>query len=210
MLRHRQAGDTLIEVIFAFTVFSLTVVGAMAVMNQGTSTSQRALETTLVRQEIDSQASALRFLHDSYVTAYQSGANSYPTDTPAGQWNTMVTSIKATAATNASTFGSLQTCPTPPTGSFIIDARNALFVPPTEGRLQPAVTFAQAVYDTSGGLLVQSEGLWIEAIRSGTSADSDQSNTGYIDFHIRACWDGPGQSVPMTTGTIVRLYEPRG
>ena len=49
----------------------------------------------------------------------------------------------------------------------------------------------------------------IEAIRSKTIRENNQANAGYIDFHIRACWDSPGQSVPVTIGTIVRLYEPR-
>lgn len=57
MLRKRfQRGDTLIEVLFAFSILSLVIVGAMTIMNQGTLASQRSLETTLVREEIDSQA----------------------------------------------------------------------------------------------------------------------------------------------------------
>lgn len=207
-----QRGDTLIEVLFAVTIFSLVAVGGLAIMSQGTTTSQRALEITLVRQEIDAQAEALRFMHDSYVAAYQTDTG-YAANTPAGQWKLMLNSIIATENANASTFGVGDVCPTPPSGSFIINTRAVAFVPPGDGKLQQSQVFSKAQYGTVNGqtVLTAAEGLWIEAIRSPeNSTDLTQSNTGFIDFHIRACWDSLGQSVPMTIGTIVRLYEPRG
>ena len=60
-----QRGDTIIEVLLAFSIFSLLSVGAMTVMGQGTNASQRALEITLVRQQIDAQAEALRAAHQA-------------------------------------------------------------------------------------------------------------------------------------------------
>lgn len=204
-------GDTLIEVLFAITIFSLVAVGSLSIMNQGTATSQRALEITLVRQEIDAQAEALRFLNSSFVSAYQSGAT-YPANTPAGQWQLMQTSIISTGMVSASPFGVdpvNNTCPTAPQGSFIINTNTATFIAPADGKLGLAQTFSQVRYDNVGQVTM-AEGVWIEAVRSATVAGNDQSNAGYIDFNIRACWDSPGQSVPVTIGTIVRLYEPRG
>lgn len=199
MLGTRQRGDTLIEVLFAFSVLSLVVVGAMSLMNQGTATSQRSLETTLVRQQIDAQATTLRFLHDAYVAQYQPNTD-YPVDTPAGQWQAMTEELPITSAS------SLDSCPMPrPAGSFILDPVKANYVPLSSNKLQPAETFAQLVYDESGEVLLESQGLWIEAI----GADTEQANTRYIDFHIYACWDAPGSGPPVTLGTIVRLYEPR-
>ena len=207
----RQRGDTLIEVLFAVTVFSFVVVGALTIMNQGTAAAQRSLEITLVRQEIDAQADALRFTHDSYVSAYRSGISFNPTDattSPAEEWWRMTTS--GFSATAASPFGgAITTCPTPPAGSFIMDTRNVRFVSGSGTSLRPAVTYAQTAYNADGSFN-SGQGLWIEPIRSPTSAESFQQNTGYIDFHIRACWQAPGSSIPLTTGTIVRLYEPRG
>lgn len=210
--RTKDRGDTLIEVLFAVTIFSLVAVGSLSIMNQGSATSQRALEITLVRQGIDAQAEALRFLNNSYVAAYQSNGT-YAANTPAGQWAIMRASILATGATAASAFGATgSTCPTPPKGSFIIDTHNATFVKPSDGKLIPAQTFAQVRYSIVSGsdVLTSAEGIWIEGIRSQPSSDGYQANIGYIDFHIRACWDSPGQSAPVTLGTIVRLYEPRG
>ncbi|MFZ2125149.1 MAG: hypothetical protein WA087_01685 [Candidatus Saccharimonadales bacterium] len=203
-------GDTMIEVLFAITIFSLVAVGGLAIMNQGTATAQRALEITLVRQEIDAQAETIRFLNSSYIAAFVPNA-SFAANTPAGQWQLMEDSIISTAAASASDFGAVgATCPFPlPNGSFILNTKNATFVAPSEGRVVASQTFSQVKYD-GGGQVTAAEGIWIEAVRPDTVLGNNQSNTGYIDFHIRACWDSPGQDMPVTLGTIVRLYEPRG
>jgi type II secretory pathway pseudopilin PulG len=203
MLRTQQRGDTLIEVLFAFSILSLVVVGAMSLMNQGTAASQRALETTLVRQQIDAQATTLRFLHDAYVAQYQPGAT-YDIDTPAGQWAEMTATMPITSASD------LNDCPSPrPNGSFITDPVTATYIPQSQDVLQDAETFAQLRYDQTSGVLASAEGLWIEGIRSQATGAANQDNTRFIDFHVYACWDSPGQGPPITLGTIVRLYEPR-
>ena len=208
MLRQRaQAGDTLIEVLFAFTILSLIVVGAMSIMNQGTLASQRSIETTLVRQEIDSQATSLRFLHDAYIAAYQTNTT-YAPDTAAGQWQIMANSLTATTASPFDA-GSV-TCPTPPPGSFIMNGALAKYVAGSSAMLVPATTYAQLQYDGTNDQLLSAQGVWIEGIRSAQSADVNAQNAQFIDFHIRACWENPGRGPVMTIGTIVRLYEPRG
>lgn len=198
-----KRGDTLIEVLFAITVFSLVVVMALALMNQGTAASQRSLEMTIVRQQMDSQADALRFLHASYVQVYFSGIDlSSAPDSPAKQYFEVIQQAAKNTA-GASKFGSIANCKAP-TNSFILDTSKArLESNPT--KLKAPDTFSQLVYDTSGNF-VSSKGLWIEGVRTGPVAGA---NAGYIDFHIRACWNTFGMSEPMNLGTIVRLYEPR-
>jgi hypothetical protein len=199
-----QTGDTLIEVLFAFSVLSLVIVGALTIMNQGSIASERSLETTLVRNEIDSQATAIRFLHDAYVAQFRPNAT-YDPATPAGQWSVMSQSL---SATSASSFGAATTCPTPPSKSFIIDPVNAKYIAGSSNVLVPAVTTSMVTYDTTSGLLKQAQGIWVEGIRSPVQSDVNKKNTRYIDFHIYACWPSPGNGAPMTIGTIVRLYEP--
>ena len=63
-----KKGDTLIEVALAIGIFSMVAIAVVTVMTGGTSSTQTALETTLAREEIDVQAEALRFIHDSYIT----------------------------------------------------------------------------------------------------------------------------------------------
>ena len=208
MLERRQRGDTLIEVLFAFTILSLVIVGAMTIMNQGTLASQRSLETTLVRDQIDAQATTLRFLHDAYVAGYRTNGT-YDAATPAGQWQAMVAGITATTASPFDT--GTRVCPAAPSGSFILNSAQAKYIKSDTGALSPAQTFAQVTYDDSTGALLASQGIWIEAIRSQITGDATaDDNARFIDFHIRACWENPGQGPVMTIGTIVRLYEPRG
>jgi type II secretory pathway pseudopilin PulG len=196
--RQKERGDTIIEVLFAITVFSLLAVGSMAVMNQGTAAAQRSLELTLVRQQIDSQAEALRYLQASYVAAFASSIPYTPTS-PAGQWAEIVSSTPMGAG--ATSYG---TC-TPPTSAFAIDTQAARVKSGT-GIFAAPDTYARVLRDASGGF-DKAAGIWIEAVKS--TGFNNPAEAPYLDFHIRACWDGPGLEAPMTTGTIVRLYEPR-
>ena len=63
-----KKGDTLIEVTLAVGIFSMIAVAIAAVMSSGTAGAQTALETTLTREEIDTQAEAIRFIQTSYST----------------------------------------------------------------------------------------------------------------------------------------------
>lgn len=205
-----QRGDTLIEVMFAFAIFALVAVGSLAIMNQGIATAQRSLEITLVRAQMDAQAEAIRYIHQSYVAAYQKGG---PTLTgTAGEWLKMTSKTTGKGADNASTFAQSNgsVCPAQVSGDkpFILNARTARIggsVPvasvPAGSTLPP---FSQVTYNADSSI-DQAYGIWIEAIPS----DINANGTGFVDFHIRSCWSGAGSSAPMTLGTIVRLYEPR-
>ena len=203
-----QKGDTLIEVLFAVTVFSLVVVLSLSIMNQGTSASIRALQITLVRQEIDSQAEALRFMSTSYIAAYHPAyAPANNVRTPAAEFHRIITS-PAVVTGSVTPFGQTDgpNCSPAPTNSFILDTRSVRYVAGSPTVMQPAQGFAQVTYN--GNTIAQSQGVWIEAVRSPRSSDAAQANARYTDFHIRACWDAPGVGQPINLGTIVRLYEP--
>jgi hypothetical protein len=154
-------------------------------MNSSTAVAERALETTLVRNQIDAQAEALRYLHDSYVAAYPNPVDGQPS----GEWKKVISAVVA----NSTSFG---TCKSPTT-AFIINTDNDNF---TDHSVitDNVQTYAQLRLTPT----VSSEGLWVEAVQP------DLTNNKYIDFHIRACWSSQGLSNQMTLGTIVRLYEP--
>lgn len=204
--RRAQKGDTLIEVLFAVTVFSLIVVMALSLMNQGTAASLRSLQITLVRQTIDSQAETLRFLNSSYVAAYQTGYapnTADATTSPAEEYYKIIQAIKSDGATSVSKYGGDGlTCQVAPAGSFVVNTRTAMYQEYDALKIAAADAFSEVVYG-AGNTLTVSKGLWIEAVRATPS-----NNTTYTDFHIRACWDAPGTQLPMNLGTIVRLYEP--
>lgn len=212
-LNHNR-GDTIIEVLFAITVFSLVVVGSLSIMNQGSATAQRSLEISLVRNEIDAQAEALRFLNASYVAAYQSGASNcsnHPFSPGTAAYNWREIHCKAhDSTTGVSEFGTTCYSSSIPSDDFIINTKTAamsLLTAGMAGNFTGATTFAQVRYDSNN--IKKAEGIWIEAVKPASSTDPNQTNASYIDFHIRACWDSPGQSASMTLGTIVRLYEPQ-
>lgn len=194
-------GDTLVEVLFAVTVFSMVAVGGLAIMNQGTAAAQRSLEISLVRSEIDAQAEALRFLNAAYIAGYQPGITSYDLSTPTGQWSRIQQTVRGA---DFASFSDSSVCEAP-AGSFIIDTRRAQVVRQVDGLFAHPQTFSQLRYKSTSYTELESiDGMWIEAISS-----PDSGGSGYIDFHIRACWDALGQSVPASLGTIVRLHEPR-
>jgi type II secretory pathway pseudopilin PulG len=209
--QHSQTGDTLIEVMFAFAIFALVAVGSLSIMNQGIATAQRSLEITLVREQMDAQAEAIRYIHQAYVAAYQKGGPA-PTGT-AGEWVKMTN--KGVSA--ASKFGQVNgtVCPAtiPAQQPFVLNARTArvsnsapLASAPAGVSLPP---FSQVIYDvdptTGVPFIAQAYGIWVEAVPSL----ANMNGTGFVDFHIRSCWSGSGSAAPVTLGTIVRLYEPR-
>ena len=109
--------------------------------------------------------------------------------------------------TTVSAFGSNPTWGTPQAKSFILNTNNAMVVSLSGANYAVPSTFSQLQYNAAGAF-TSADGIWVEAIHSVASADPFQSDAGYIDFHIRACWTSAGQSTPLTIGTIVRLYEP--
>jgi type II secretory pathway pseudopilin PulG len=207
--KSRQRGDTIIEVLFAVTVFAMVAVGSLSIMSQGTATAQRALEITLVREQIDAQAEAIRYIHQAYVTGFQK--DGLPPTGTAAQWVDMTNKVTGKGANGPSEFGQTngEVCSSSVPGEkpFILNARTATIAastpamsPPADGSLPP---FSQVIYNDDSSIN-QAYGIWIEAVPS-TNVDGP----GFVDFHIRACWNGPGSSAPITLGTIVRLYEPR-
>ena len=60
-------GDTIIEVCICVTVFAIVCIITIGLMNNGLNLAQRTLEVTMARTAIDSQAEALRYIHNNYV-----------------------------------------------------------------------------------------------------------------------------------------------
>ncbi len=200
MLNRLQRGDTIIEVLLAFAVFSLLSVSCMVVMGQGTNAAQRALEITLVREQIDAQAESLRAAQQAFVQADSS------VDT---EWE----KITEDKNNDSQHFVATTDCPKDKDEvqrSFIMDPRTATIVPKTTAWLKdinatgpptpPA--YAKLSLTTSP---VTSYGIWIER---NYKASANASLPGSYDFDIRACWYGAGLSVPLQIETSVRLYEP--
>lgn len=218
MFMHKeQRGDTIIEVLFAITVFSLVAIGGLSIMNSGVASAQRSLEITLVRQQIDAQSEALRFVHHSYVSAYTAQGGTYTG--AAAVWKDIVDNHTVGAAANFGVNPGVTSCPSIPSHSFVMNARTAKISgsAPKSMSADGSRPYSQLVYGDDEGsvalaerdLLKSADGIWVEAVQN-SSGDELLNRSSFVDFHIRACWNSPGAAVPMTIGTIVRLYEPRG
>lgn len=189
----RQRGDTIIEVLLAFAVFSMISITSMVVMGQGSNASQRALEITLVRQQLDSQAEALRAAQQAYTIA---------SDGVETEWEKIALSG---AANNSQHFASTTECPKDSSEvqrSFIMDPRTAAVIDTGTEWLEDIngtnpPPYAQV--DFSGTPV--SYGMWIERTHNA-------GTPGSYDFDVRACWYGAGLRVPLQLDTTVRLYAP--
>lgn len=175
-------GDTIIEVIMAVAVFSMVAIGAIALMNSGIAMAQRSLETTLVRQQIDAQADMLRYVADQA----RAGDPQFRM-----LWSNLTKSPHVTATPRS--LLNTDICP----ADKDIAARFTLY--PTANTVAKSMTYAQmpATYARVSG--DKSEGISIQL--------REVSGGRAYDAYIQACWYGPGQTRPMTIGTIVRIYD---
>lgn len=64
-MRRREQGDTIIEVVVAFAIFSAVALATMMIINNGVAITQRNLEITLVREQVDAQAELLRYIKET-------------------------------------------------------------------------------------------------------------------------------------------------
>lgn len=183
--RASERGDTLIEVIVAFAVFTLVLMGAYAVMNRGIATAQESLEVTLVRSQMDSQANLLRFARN---TDNKSASSVWSRIKSAA-----VNRAPDVAACEPSSYrGVFHLSSTGPAGAKVVG-----YVPVTS--VEKPSTFASIDYSAG-----RSKGIWIQAVRVSGASSRYQA----YDMHIRSCWDSPaGDSAPLTLSTIVRLYD---
>ena len=218
----KQAGDTLIEVLFAISIFATIMLGTIIIMNQGISSAQNALEINLVRNQMDTQAELLRHLNNAKLNSIGRASTEM-----SREWDRIV----ATASTEARDYGEIQNfdqcSPTVASGGSVtgnsVIPDNAFFINPRTGmmvaspgepvsQLKPVQTFAQVQPDptSSDPNAMVSNMIWVQAVRSGATAEDTQLRlTSRYDFHIRACWDSVGAGAGlMKLGTIVRLYVP--
>lgn len=232
-----KKGDTLVEVTLAVGIFSMIAIAIVAVMSNGVASAQTALETTLTREEIDTQAEAIRFIHSSYIANVNQKENPY-----AELWNAIVdkaktfelasedSEIQSVVQFNPSSCEDLYNPTTSQTigHAFIINPRklaslndpNEVVISQDQNMLfRPASTYPRLVYvdeDNDGeGLLERKEklfsveGIYVIAVKDyNTTIIGDESSSAFYDFYIRTCWYGNKSSDASTISTVMRLYDP--
>ncbi len=202
ILNHKHAkGDTIIEVMFAVAVAGLAIVLALAVMNRGVAVAQMTTESTFVRQYIDGQAEALRYLHDAAQDGICLSSYSLATKnkTPACAWQAITDNEVHTGT--AIDFGENGCTQVQQNGA----GGGQLFYLQLPTSDSPDIGASSVKNYSSAPLMSDSDpfarpgnnGFWIEAVWP--------TNKSFIDFHINACWEPPYSGPNATLGTLVRL-----
>ena len=182
-------GDTIIELVLAFAIFSLCAIITVMILNKGVAISQQSLEKSLVRQQIDSQSEIIRYIHD--------------TKNP--KWAQLKAKVTANPLPLAG--------PCPTTTQLGTAGANGFYVVPDTASADGfsvinavAPDYAQpATYAKVDCTKKKAAGLWVQIARAENR--SGLANINAYDFYIHGCWDTVGQNEPMTAGTIVRLYD---
>lgn len=229
----KKKGDTLIEVALAVGIFSMVAIAIVSIMNSGSSNSQTALETTLAREEIDSQAEAIRFIHAAYIA--DRGNNNSPY---VKTWKDITTgaisggslsSVLEYAPTNCGDI--YQASNANFQNAFIINTRNlgadnpnavVIKAKNSASTFQAAGTYPRLLFSGDSANLFstaqntnlsRAEGIFDIVVRDvdGTTiigSDGSDEKPAYFDFYIRTCWYGAGSDTPSTISTVIRLYDP--
>ena len=195
-MSRRDRGDTIIEVMFSFVVFSMLAVATYMVMNRGTQIAQRSLEITLVRQQLDTQVSLIKYIKETDPTTWSVlTGSSYLVDNPM----------------NVSEAGQ-DGCPAP-NGRTELNASSKVFfvrVDQASNTVKPVVVTsgnfeAPPVYVNVDLVAGKTRGIFAQITRAETASGSTAGRA--YDVYVSACWDSVGVSVPLTIGTVTRIYD---
>jgi prepilin-type N-terminal cleavage/methylation domain-containing protein len=175
---HKQAGDTLVEVLMAIVIISIIIVGAITVMNRGLTAAQIAMEHSQVRLSVNGQIEMLRFARDQYIQSR--------TGPSAAQWSAVVTATNTQPVNYDS-------------GCSITSGKQAFYM--TKSGTQ--VTRNNYTVSVPNTVALPGTGMWIETVASTSGV-----SPAYVDLVVRACWAGVGSTAQQRTVTAVRLYDP--
>lgn len=232
-----KKGDTLVEVTIAIGIFSLIAIGVASVTSSGTAGSQSALETTLTREEIDSQTEALRFIHSAYISSRENADSPYlklwqKITENANEPNESIVRFTPNSCAELYQDDNLIS-----QNAFILNTRNLnegekAYISAVTDRdksdaakvfqqtiTYPRVIFGSATNNSSSGSLIdasdnndiyRAEGIYIIAVQDDntTKLIDGNSQPAFYDFYVRACWYGLDSEIPSTISTVIRLYDP--
>lgn len=209
-----KQGDTIVEALFALAVFGFVAVACLMVMQRGMAAAQLSLEINLVRKQMDAQAEALRFINDA-IFVRDRRTNFGDNKSVYGEmWQTITRLASDSGSNGLSEMTKSGKCAMP-TGNhiFIINtkANNLAVVEPKNVLFSPATVYSRLYFDdkddnrinTSPNNLRRVEGIWVEVYKG----KAENNQVPYYDFYIKACWDTPLSTVPITLATVIRLNE---
>lgn len=209
MLVKKYRGDTIVEVCFALAVFSFLAVLAIGTMNSNLSTVQATLETTSVRNEIDAQTEAIRFIYNTYLAEHNIKSES-DLSSIAKSWKTLTGNAYDHNKKPSWPVENCQSAYDSINGMQIINTRNlngSDVVFEKNDLFKAALVNSRLLYNAENETdLLAAEGIWLYAVKSETKNDDNQPE--FYDFYVQACWYNAGRSTPTTLDTTIRLSNP--
>ena len=232
-----KRGDTLLEVVFAFVMFSLVTVITVAAMSGGISQAEASLELTLARTEIDTQSDTLRYIHGAFANdrAYDrlwhkitdravSDDNVIP-ELSISDCSELYDDLSPSAdiysakafVINSRIIGNNDDDSQPDFyGNTLITADNRDSDQFIAAPLYPRLIYTESrssgpIDDEEESLLQDELNRYVaraEGIYDFVVPDRGHTIPYYYDFHIYTCWYAPGSKRPTTIGTVTRLYNP--
>lgn len=186
-------GDTIIELMLAFAIFAMAIMGTFAIMNKGLAVSQQSLEVTLVREQMDAQAELVRYLSEKSSELWSGTDGIKDNFVVTGAVGSLSPSACPTAAEVEIAQGFFLA--TEATGGpYPIDDKITLHKI-EDSNYQPATTYAKVDHETP-----IAQGIWLQI--------AEAEGGGAYDVYIHACWDSVGGGGRVATlGTIVRIYD---
>lgn len=182
--RSAMSGDTIVEVVLAFTIFTLLSISVVAIMNKGINMADRSIEITLIREQIDAEAEILRYAEQTNSAAWQA--------------------IRSNLGTADDATSGITDCPTASElggGSFIANISDTGDVVRTQLSANDAIYSATNTYSSfSLRGTPSARGIWVIPVAVEGATDT-------FDMYIRTCWTPAGSSRAETLGTIVRIYD---
>ena len=193
--RRKQAGDTLVEVLLAFTIFGMAATTIIRTMNDGFARMFSSGQQSQVQSLMRGQAAIIQAAHNAEVK-----------DPSSPTWDNLIAAIaSSTAARQAAVNGD---------GCSYTVNKNRLYFDTTSdaewtgAESRAAVTAPTKVATDTVAPTPDGISMWVEAKHTPNGAvvnGKTNSGRGYYDFYIKACWsDG---RVDRQLKTVSRLYE---
>lgn len=221
-----KRGDTIVEVMFAMAVFCFVAVLAISSMNLGLGKAEGTLELTTVRNEINAQAEAIRFVAQA--------KNSGDTGSLKNLWEKITGNAVVSDSSDILKFSQIDKCDDvynndntalKKAKAFVLNIRNLqtddmnkTYISVNHGNFFKAAPISSRIVYNNGpmgvgnstdiGLNTDSaqhttvssvEGMWDLAVKDRSGA--------YYDFYIQACWYPPNSKSPTKLDTVIRIYN---
>lgn len=197
--RTKQTGDTLIEVLLAFSIFAMAVTTITRAMNDGYARMFSSGQQSQVQSLMRGQLALIQAAHDTEVKTPNAPA-----------WDNIIKAIALDGPTKAA---NTQKVVNPDGCTYTLD-KNRLFFNTAEDGVWtdvqkvdavPASTDQSAIPD---GVTPSPDGtsLWIEAKYTPPTTDpvTLKQSRGFYDFYAKACWT---DKVQRQLKTVARLYD---